>query len=182
MNGTHCSQIGHSGLCCSEFLPVNGTHCSQIGKLGLFCTEFLSVNGTHCSQNGILGLFCSEFLSVNGTHCSQIGILGGLFCSEFLSVNGTHCSQIGILGGLFCSEFLSVYERKRRILAAPKRNLRGIRKSQHHPENAAFNELLPVSRRRLRRTYLKRLKCTHHIKHDAIHGREVMETLRSFID
>ena len=126
MNGTHCSQIGHLGLCCSEFLPVNGTHCSQIGKLGLFCTEFLSVNGTHCSQNGILGLFCSEFLSVNGTHCSQIGILGGLFCSEFLSV----------------------YERKRRILAAPKRNLRGIRKSQHHPENAAFNALLPVSRRR----------------------------------
>ena len=33
-------------------------------------------------------------------------------------------------------------------------------KSQHYAENAAFNALLPVSRRRLRRT--------HHIKHDAI--------------
>ena len=31
-------------------------------------------------------------------------------------------------------------------------------KSQHYAENAAFNALLPVSRRRLRRTYLERLK------------------------
>ena len=31
-------------------------------------------------------------------------------------------------------------------------------KSQHYAENAAFNALLPVSRRRLRRTYLDRLK------------------------
>ena len=31
-------------------------------------------------------------------------------------------------------------------------------KSQHYAENAAFNVLLPVSRRRLRRTYLERLK------------------------
>ena len=46
-------------------------------------------------------------------------------------------------------------------------------KSQHYAENAAFNALLPVSRRRLRRTYLERLKWTHHIKHDAIH-RKVM--------
>ena len=60
-------------------------NCSQIGHLGLFCSEFLSVYGTHCSQTGHLGLFCSEFLSVNGTHCSQIGHLG-LFCSEFPSV------------------------------------------------------------------------------------------------
>ena len=40
-------------------------------------------------------------------------------------------------------------------------------KSQHYAENAAFNALLPVSRKRLRRTYLERLKWTHHIKHDA---------------
>ena len=53
-------------------------------------------------------------------------------------------------------------------------------KSQHYAENAAFNVLLPVSRRRLRRTYLVRLKWTHHIKHDAIH-RKVMKTLRSLL-
>ena len=54
-------------------------------------------------------------------------------------------------------------------------------KSQHYAENAAFNALLPVNRRRLRRTYLERLKWTHHIKHDAIH-RKVMKTLRRFIE
>ena len=53
-------------------------------------------------------------------------------------------------------------------------------KSQHYGENAAFNALLPTSRRRLRRTYLERLKWTHHIKHDAIH-RKVMKSLRRFI-
>ena len=54
-------------------------------------------------------------------------------------------------------------------------------KSQHYAENAAFNALLPVSRRRLRKTYLERLKWTHHIKHDAMH-RKVMKTLRRFIE
>ena len=54
-------------------------------------------------------------------------------------------------------------------------------KSQHYAENASFNALLPVSRRRLRRTYLQRLKWTHHIKHDAIHHK-VMKTLRRFIE
>ena len=54
-------------------------------------------------------------------------------------------------------------------------------KSQHYAKNAAFNALLPVSRRRLRRNYLERLKWTHHIKHDAIH-RKVMKTLRRFIE
>ena len=54
-------------------------------------------------------------------------------------------------------------------------------KSQHYAEMAAFYALLPVSRRRLRRTYLERLKWTHHIKHDAIH-RKVMKTLRLFIE
>ena len=54
-------------------------------------------------------------------------------------------------------------------------------KSQHYAENAAFNALLPVSRRRLRRTHLDRLKWTHHIKHDAIHHK-VTKTLRSFIE
>ena len=53
--------------------------------------------------------------------------------------------------------------------------------SQHYAENATFNTLLPVSRRRLRRTYLERLKWTHHIKHDAIH-RKVIKTLRRFIE
>ena len=42
-------------------------------------------------------------------------------------------------------------------------------KSQHYAENAAFNALFPVSRRRLRRIYLKRLKWTHHIKHGPSH-------------
>ena len=51
--------------------------------------------------------------------------------------------------------------------------------SQHYAENAAFNALLPVSKRRLGRTYLERLKWTHHLKHDAIH-RKVMKTLRRF--
>ena len=54
-------------------------------------------------------------------------------------------------------------------------------KSQHYAENAAFNALLPASRRRLRITYLERLKWTHHIKHDAIH-RKVMKTLRRFFE
>ena len=54
-------------------------------------------------------------------------------------------------------------------------------KSQDYAENAAFNTLLPVSRRRLRRTYLERLKWTHRIKHDATH-RKVMKTLRRFIE
>ena len=54
-------------------------------------------------------------------------------------------------------------------------------KSQHYAENAAFNALLPASRKKLRRTYLERLKWTHHIKHDAIH-RKVMKTLRRFIE
>ena len=54
-------------------------------------------------------------------------------------------------------------------------------KSQHFAENAAFNVLLLVSRRRLRRTYLERLKWTHHINHDAIH-RKVVKTLRRFIE
>ena len=54
-------------------------------------------------------------------------------------------------------------------------------KSQHYAENAAFNALLPVSRRRLWRTYLDRLKWTHHIKHNAIHHK-VMKTLRRFTE
>ena len=53
-------------------------------------------------------------------------------------------------------------------------------KSQNYAENATFSALLPVNRRRLRRTYLARLKWTHRIKHDAIH-RKVMKTLQRFI-
>ena len=53
-------------------------------------------------------------------------------------------------------------------------------KSQAYAEDAAFNTLLPVSRR-LRKTYLERLKWTHCIKLDAIH-RKVMRTLRYFIE
>ena len=52
-------------------------------------------------------------------------------------------------------------------------------KSQTYAENADFNALLP--RRRLRKTYLERVKWTHRIKLDAIH-REVMKTLQRFID
>ena len=36
-------------------------------------------------------------------------------------------------------------------------------KSQDYAENAAFNTLLPVSRRRLQRTYLERLKWNHRL-------------------
>ena len=54
-------------------------------------------------------------------------------------------------------------------------------KTQDYAEIAAFNALLPVSKRRLRRTYLERLKWTHCIKHDLIH-RKVMKTLRRFIE
>ena len=43
-------------------------------------------------------------------------------------------------------------------------------KSQEYAENAAFNILLLVSRRRLRRTYLERLKWTPHIKHNTLHN------------
>ena len=42
------------------------------------------------------------------------------------------------------------------------------RKTQDYAEIAAFNSLLPVSRRRLRKTYLERLRWTHRIKHNVI--------------
>ena len=54
-------------------------------------------------------------------------------------------------------------------------------KTQDYAEKAAFNALLPLSRRGLRRTYLQRLKWTHRIKRDALH-RKVMKTLQRFID
>ena len=54
-------------------------------------------------------------------------------------------------------------------------------KSKDYAEIAAFNTLLPVDRRNLRKTYLERLKWTHRIKLDAIH-RKVMKTLQRFID
>ena len=41
--------------------------------------------------------------------------------------------------------------------------------------------LLPVSRGRLRRAYLERLKWIHRIKLDTVH-RKVMKTLRRFLD
>ena len=54
-------------------------------------------------------------------------------------------------------------------------------KTQDYAANAAFNVLLPLSRRRLRRTYLQRLLWTHRIKRDALH-RKVMNTLQRFMD
>ena len=54
-------------------------------------------------------------------------------------------------------------------------------KTQDYAEKAAFNALLPLSRRRLQRTYLQRLKWTHRIKRDALH-RKVMKTLQRFIN
>ena len=54
-------------------------------------------------------------------------------------------------------------------------------KTQDYAEDAAFNVLLPVSRRRLQRTYLQRLKWIHRIKHGAIH-RKVMKAFQRFID
>ena len=51
-------------------------------------------------------------------------------------------------------------------------------KSQTYAKNATLNALLAVS---LRITYLRRLKWTHHITHDAMH-RKVLNTLQLFID
>ena len=42
-------------------------------------------------------------------------------------------------------------------------------KSQTYAKNVTLNALLAVSRRSLRRSYLRRLKWTHHITHDAMH-------------
>ena len=53
-------------------------------------------------------------------------------------------------------------------------------KTKDYGLNAAFNTLLPVSRRGLPRTYLECLKWTHRIKLDAKH-RKVMKTLQRFI-
>ncbi len=54
-------------------------------------------------------------------------------------------------------------------------------KTEDYAETAAFNALLPLSRRRLRKAYLERLKWTHRIKRDTLH-RKVMKNLRRFID
>ena len=54
-------------------------------------------------------------------------------------------------------------------------------KSQTYAEKAAFNVLLTLIRRRLRKTYLKCLKWTHRIKLDAVHCKD-MKTLRRFIE
>ena len=54
-------------------------------------------------------------------------------------------------------------------------------KTQEYAANAAFNALLPVSRRRLRRTYLQRLLWNHSIKRDTLH-RKVLKTLERFMD
>ena len=50
------------------------------------------------------------------------------------------------------------------------------RKTQDYSEIAAFNVLLPASKRRLRRIYLERLKWTRRIKHDVIQHK-VMKSL-----
>lgn len=54
-------------------------------------------------------------------------------------------------------------------------------KTQEYADHAAFNSLLPVSRRRLRKTYLQRLLWIHRIKRDTIH-RKVVKTLERFMD
>ncbi len=48
-------------------------------------------------------------------------------------------------------------------------------KTEDYAKTAAFNSLLPLSRRRLRKAYLERLKWTHRIKRDALH-RKVIRT------
>ena len=53
-------------------------------------------------------------------------------------------------------------------------------KSQTYAENTAFNALLPLSRRRLRKTYVERLKWTHRTNLDAI-PLKVMNALQRFI-
>jgi len=63
----------------------------------------------------------------------------------------------------------------------PLQNFMDKDKNQTYPKDAAFNTLLPMSRRRLRRIYLQRLKWIHRIKHDALH-RKVKKTLQRFID
>ena len=53
-------------------------------------------------------------------------------------------------------------------------------KTQDYARDSRFQcPITCVSKRRLRRTYLERLKWTHRIKHDVIH-RKVMKTLRRF--
>jgi len=54
-------------------------------------------------------------------------------------------------------------------------------KDQTYAEDATFKTLLPISRRRLRRFNLLRLKWIHRIKHDALHCK-VKKTLQDFID
>ena len=54
-------------------------------------------------------------------------------------------------------------------------------KTQNYAENAALNVQLPVSRKRLTRTYLQRLLWNHRIKYDTLY-RKVMLTLRRFIN
>jgi len=54
-------------------------------------------------------------------------------------------------------------------------------KTQTFAEDATFNTLLPISRRRLRRIYLQCLKWIHRIKHDTLHHK-VKKTLQRFID
>ena len=54
-------------------------------------------------------------------------------------------------------------------------------RNQTNAEDAAFNTLLPISRRRLWRIYLLRLKWVHRIKHDALHHK-VKKTFQRFID
>ncbi len=41
-------------------------------------------------------------------------------------------------------------------------------KTEDYAENASFNALLPLSKRRLRKAFLERLKWTHRIKRDAL--------------
>ena len=67
------------------------------------------------------------------------------------------------------------------ILKTRRKRLLLLLKTQDYAEIAAFNALLPVSRRRLRSTYLERLKWIHGIKFDAIH-RKVRKTLQRFFD
>ena len=54
-------------------------------------------------------------------------------------------------------------------------------KTQEYAENASFNALLPLSSRRLQRTYLPQLKWIYRIKRDVLY-RQVTKTLHRFID
>ena len=64
---------------------------------------------------------------------------------------------------------VEVKESTKKPYAEQVKRFLGMGKSRHFAENAAFNVLLPLSRRILRKLYLQYLKWADHIKRDELH-------------